>query len=324
MSTLPVETREPQLSVVDLSSVRVFELEGFFRRELQLWRDRLSWDVSPAIAAFRRALDRGGVQGKAVRCGSSVAASGYFLIESSRAVLTGVAVAPEWRGAEVGPILVRALLRELMRRGVLRIESQFVSFDAPWLAASFESEGFESFTREFRRLSLPTRTEPEGAPDTTFVHRSWKPWNLSEASSIMQSAHATGVDARMNELYRSSEGCRALLTSVLRHRGCGAAIAEASIMARDAASDRAAGFAVVTETSHRKAHLAQLAVAPSYQGAGLGRRILSRVTALLSGMAYESLSLMVSRDNERARELYRSLGFELVLSFPVFCRDRRS
>jgi ribosomal protein S18 acetylase RimI-like enzyme len=324
MSTLPIETREPLLQIVDLPTVRVSELEGFFRRELLLWRDRLCWDVSPAIAAFRRALDRGGVQGKAVRCGSSLAAYGYFLIESSRAVLTGVAVAPEWRAAEVGPILVRALVRDLMRRGVLRIESQFVSFDAPWLVPAFEGEGFESFRREFRRLSLPGRPECEEPQDTTFVHRSWKPWNLSEASSIMLSAHATGVDARMNELYRSSEGCRALLTSVLRHRGCGAAIADASVVARDPRTDRAAGFAVVTETSHRKAHLAQLAVAPPYQSAGLGRQILARVISVLSGMGYDSLSLMVSRDNERARELYRSLGFELVLSFPVFCRDRRS
>jgi ribosomal protein S18 acetylase RimI-like enzyme len=110
----------------------------------------------------------------------------------------------------------------------------------------------------------------------------------------------------------------------LRHRGCGSAIPDASVIARDPGSDRAAGFAVVTETSHRKAHLAQLAVAPPYQSAGLGRQILARVISVLSGMGYDSLSLMVSRDNERARELYRSLGFELVLSFPVFCRDRRS
>jgi ribosomal protein S18 acetylase RimI-like enzyme len=142
-----------------------------------------------------------------------------------------------------------------------------------------------------------------------------------EASSIMRSAHAAGIDARMNELYRSSEGCRSLLTSVLRHRGCGAAILDASSVARDPRSDRAAGFAVVTETSPRRAHLAQLAVAPDYQGRGLGRRILSRVIERLTEMGYEGLSLMVSRENHRAVDLYRSTGFELALAFPVFSRD---
>ena len=323
MSTLPVSVREPELRIVDLECVRPSDLEGFFRRELALWRDRLSWDVTSAVTAFRRALDHGGVLGKAVRCGSSTAAYGYFLVESGRGVLTGLAIAPEWRGRDVGPLLVRAMLGELRLRGVSRIESQFVSFQAPWLVSCFEAEGFETFVREFRRRPLTAgRFRASAAPEgDDFVHRSWKSWNLTEASSIMHSAHAAGIDARMNELYRSSEGCRSLLTSVLRHRGCGAAILDASSVARDPRSDRAAGFAVVTETSVRKAHLAQLAVAPDCQGRGLGRRILSRVIERLSDMGYEGLSLMVSRENHRALDLYRSMGFELVIAFPVFSRD---
>ena len=324
MSTLLL-SRSPELQIVELEAVRPSELEGFFSRELALWRDRLSWDVSSAVAAFRRALDRGGVQGKAIRCGSSTAAYGYFLVESGRGVLTGLAVAPEWRGRDIGPLLVRAMIRDLALRGVTRIESQFLSFDAPWLVPCFEAEGFETFFREFRRLpmaggSLLRRT----LPADPFVHRSWKSWNLTEAASVMQSAHVSGVDARMNELYRSSEGCRSLLTSVLRHRGCGAAILEASSVARDPVTDRPVGFAVVTETSPRMAHLAQLAVAPEYQGRGLGRKILFHVIERLTDMGYDGLSLMVSRDNERAVHLYRSVGFDLVLSFPVFSRDARS
>ena len=324
MSTVLLETRQSELRIVDLDSVRPSELEGFFRRELALWRDRLSWDVSSAVTAFRRALERGGVQGKAIRCGSSTAAYGYFLVESGRGVLTGLAVAPEWREKDVGPLLVRAMIQELMFREVSRIESQFLSFDAPWLVHCFESEGFESFAREFRRLALDTTrsSRPREAPTPDpFVYRTWKSWNLTEASQVMQSAHVSGVDARMNELYRSSEGCRSLLTSVLRHRGCGTAILEASSVVRDPQTDRAVGFAVVTETSNRKAHLAQLAVAPDYQGRGLGRRILSRVIERLSDMGYDRLSLMVSRDNHRALDLYRSMGFEQVIAFPVFSRD---
>jgi ribosomal protein S18 acetylase RimI-like enzyme len=224
----------------------------------------------------------------------------------------------------VGPLLVRAMIQELELRRVSRIESQFLSFDAPWLVPCFQSEGFECFVREFRRLVLSPRSasvKVSPAPPDSFVYRTWKSWNLTEASQVMQSAHVSGIDARMNELYRSSDGCRSLLTSVLRHRGCGAAIFEASPVARDPSTDRAAGFAVVTETSNRKAHLAQLAVAPDYQGRGLGRRILSSVIERLSDMGYDGLSLMVSRDNHRALDLYRTMGFELVIAFPVFSRD---
>jgi ribosomal protein S18 acetylase RimI-like enzyme len=323
MSTLPVSTPWPELQVVDLDSVRASELEGFFRREIAVWRDRLSWDVSSAITSFQRALERGGVLGKAVRCGSSTAGYGYFTVESGRGVLTGLSVAPGWRGRDVGRLLVCSMIRELTLRGVSRIESQFVSFDAPWLVPCFEAEGFESFAREFRRLSLRAPSARPSRPlrPDPFVHRPWKPWNLTEAAAIMQSAHASGVDACMNELYRSSDGCRSLLVSVLRHRGCGSAVLEASSVARDPRNDRAVGFAVVTETSRQKAHLAQLAVAPDYQGRGLGRGILFRVIERLRDMGYNSLSLMVSRDNYRAVQLYRTMGFELALAFPVFSRD---
>lgn len=323
MSTFPLEAQQTEIRIVDLDSVPPSELEGFFRRELALWRDRLSWDVSGAVSAFRRALERGGVSGKAICCGSSTVGYGYFIVEAGRGVLTGLAVAPEWREEEVGPLLVRAMIRELTLRGVSRIESQFVSFDAPWLVPCFRAEGFESFVREFRRLALKAerRRGDQGPPRDPFVFRTWKSWNLTEASQVMESAHLGGIDARMNELYRSSEGCRSLLTSVLRHRGCGAAILEASAVARDPRTDRAVGFAVVTETSLRKAHLAQLAVAPDYQGRGLGRRILACTIDRLTEMGYDGLSLMVSRDNHRALDLYRSMGFERVIAFSVFSRD---
>src|SRR3989304_4061139 len=140
MSTLLLETREPELRIVDLDTIRPSELEGF----------------------FRRALESGGVLGKAIRCGSSTAAYGYFLVESGRGVLTGLAVGPEWRGKDVGPLLVRAMIRELAFRGVSRIESQFLSFEAPWLVPCFVAEGFESFVREFRRLPLRARSSRAG------------------------------------------------------------------------------------------------------------------------------------------------------------------
>jgi len=323
MSTFPLQAQATELRVVDLDSVRPSELEGFFRLEHALWQEQLSWDVSAAVTAFRRALERGGVSGKAVRCGPSTAGYGYFIVEAGRGVMTGLAVAPEWSGKDVGPLLVRSMIGDLTLRGVTRIESQFVSFDASWLVPCFTAEAFETYLREFRRLPLNGQRpgNPGELPSARFALRTWRSWNLTEACQVMQSAHVPGVDARMNELYRSSEGCRSLLTSVLRHRGCGAAILEASTVAREPGTDRPAGFAVVTETSVRKAHLAQLAVDPEFQGRGLGRLLLTRTIERLAEMGYDGLSLMVSRENHRALDLYRSFGFDLVIAFPVFSRD---
>jgi ribosomal protein S18 acetylase RimI-like enzyme len=320
MSTFAVETpARPRFQVVDLDSVRASDLETFFRIELEEWRERLYWDVSGAITAMRRALERRGVRGKAVRCGSTVVAYAYFLIEGSRGVVTGLSIAPEWRGTEAGKVLVRAVVRELAQRGLSRIESQFVSFEAPWLVPCFEEEGFRTYWRDFRRLPL---RRPRPVRDTLSeldIHQ-WKGWNLTEASMVMQRAHEGGIDAEMNEMYRTNEGCRALLTNVLRHRGCGAALTEASALARQSPGRRAVGFAVVTETSATHAHLAQVAVLPAFQGRGVGHRLLAHAVDRLLDLDLETLSLMVSRENRRAIDLYSSMGFELVLRFPVFSR----
>lgn len=326
MTSAAAESPATDLRVVDLESIRASDLEGLFRQELAQWRECLFWDVTGAIAALRRAMERAGVQGKAIRSGGSTAGYGYFLVEANRGVVTGLAVAPEWRESDAGPLLVRALLADLEHRGVSRIESQFVSFDAPWLLPAFQEEGFRTYWREFRRLSLmvvsssASGSSASAATDAISLV-SWKPWNLTEAAELMQKAHVNGVDATMNELYQTSEGCRALLTNVLRHGGCGSAVPDASVIARDRSSGRAAGFAVVTETSPRHAHLAQLAVSPRFQRQGVSRRLLTHVHQRLLHLGFHTLSLMVSGGNDRALRLYRSLGFEPVVRFPVFSRE---
>jgi ribosomal protein S18 acetylase RimI-like enzyme len=329
MSSAAAESPRTELRVVDLESIRAAELEGLFGQELAQWRDCLYWDVTSAIVALRRAMERSGLQGKAIRSDRCTAGYGYFLVEGRRGVVTGLAVAPEWRQSDAGALLVRALLDDLVRRGVSRIESQFVSFDAPWLAPAFQEEGFRTYWREFRRLSLPRRSASDGpranahstSDSEPLSLDAWKPWNLTEAAELMQRAHSGGVDAEMNELYRTSEGCRALLTNVLRHGGCGSAVLEASVIARERPSGRAVGFAVVTETSPRHAHLAQLAVSPRFQRQGVSRRLLSHVYERLSHLGFDTLSLMVSAGNDRALRLYRSVGFEPVVRFPVFSRE---
>jgi len=82
----------PNLQVVDLSRMRPHELKSLWEREVRMWRDKLDWDVSGAIAALERAVDRGGLAGKAVRCGGVTAAYAYYIVEGDRGVISGFAV----------------------------------------------------------------------------------------------------------------------------------------------------------------------------------------------------------------------------------------
>lgn len=321
MATFIAERALPNLQVVDLSRVRPHELRSLFTREVRLWQETLDWDVAGAIAALERAVDRGGLSGKAIRSGGTIVAYGYYVVEGDRGVISGLVVSPSYRGRDVGSAVLGAMLDDLERRRVRRIETQFICFDAPWLAECFEEHGFRTYWREFLRVSIP-RPRPRAPVMDDAVFLPWTTWNLSEMAALMKEAHRGGIDAEMNELYRTSNGCRALLNNILRQRGCGRSLTEASTVARDRATDLAAGFAIVTEIGRRHGHLAQVAVAPAFQNRSIGLRLLTHTFSRVAELGLDTLSLMVSRGNDRALGLYRSLGFEPAYRFPVFARKR--
>ena len=53
----------------------------------------------------------------------------------------------------------------------------------------------------------------------------------------------------------------------------------------------------------------------------MGHRLVGHTFSRLGELGLDTLSLMVSRGNERAVSLYRSMGFELTYQFPVFSRE---
>jgi len=321
MASFVAERAPANLQVVDLSRVRPRELKSLWEREVRLWRDKLDWDVSGAMSALERAVDRGGLNGKAIRCGGVIAAYAYYVVEGDRGVISGLVVSPAFRDSEIGRMMLHAILEDLYRRGVRRIETQFVCFDAPWLAECFEAEGFQTFWRDFLRRTV-SRVHPDAGSSNRVVLLRWTAWNLSEMAALMERAHRGGADAEMNELYRSSSGCRLLLNNIVRQRGCGKALTEVSTVAREPSTDAAAGFAIVTEIAKGHGHLAQVAVDPIFQRQGVGRLLVTNTLDRLAAIGIRTLSLMVSRDNDRALHLYRSLGFESIYRFPVFSLER--
>ena len=319
MASFVAERALPNLQVVDLSRVRPLELKSLWEREVRLWRDKLDWDVSGAMSALERAVDRGGLTGKAIRCGGVIAAYAYYVVEGDRGLISGLVVS-SYGGPQIGTAILDAIVDEIDQRNVRRIETQFIYFDAPWLVSCFEEHGFSTYWREFLRVSI-SRPRPQHASSNQVVILPWTAWNLSEMAALMEQAHRGGVDSVMNELYRTSDGCRMLLNNIIRQRGCGRSLTEASSVARERSTDLPAGFAIVTEIGRRHGHLAQVAVAPTFQGQRVGHRLVDHTFSRLAELGLDTLSLMVSRGNERAVSLYRSMGFESTYQFPVFSRE---
>lgn len=315
------ETDSPPLQIVDLSQVASDRLKPLWEQERSLWRVELGWDVTPALDAVRSAAARGGLPGKVVLTAGKVAGYGYYLVEGRRIVIGGLVVSHGADPLATGPPLVRALSRAAKTDfDVDRVETQFVDFGASWLEPAFRREGFRPYRRVFlRRHIVYAPSRPMGSSDMSV--EVWRPSHLLESAGLMHRAHAGRVDAEMNELYRSREGCRLLLENILHQNGCGRPLDEASFLVRKG-SAAPAGFVLVTEISSGQAHVAQIAVAPEDEGKGLGRLLLSRSFLELAERGYRTVSLMVSEENRRALQLYESFGFRALLRFPVFSWDR--
>jgi ribosomal protein S18 acetylase RimI-like enzyme len=301
--------------VVDLCSVAPAELDDLWQHEVGLWRDRLRWDRSGIFTACRRALERGGLPGKVVRVGDQAIGYAYYVIAGRLGVISGLAVSPVWSTTTAGEALLKATIDDLRSQGVRRLESPFVSFDCPWLVPMFERQGFRTYWREFLRLEL-RRPQGPANPPTTVQFEPWGRAHLEEAARVMQAAYDGGVDAEIYELYRSLDGCRIVLDNILHQGGCGIPVGEASALARQ--RGRRVGFVLVTEIAPRHGHLVQVAVHPEFQRQGIGRNLVEYSLWRLADLPFDSLSLIVSRSNDRALRLYRAMHFQPVLAFPVF------
>jgi ribosomal protein S18 acetylase RimI-like enzyme len=203
----------------------------------------------------------------------------------------------------------------MRQQGVLRIEKLGPGIDGPWLMPAFEREGFQTYWREFLRSELhQAQARPPMPP---MVHlEPWQGHQVRQAAAIMQAAYAGSVDAEINALYQTTAGCQLVLDNLLNQGGCGSLIPGASALAHR--RGQGIGFIVVTEIAPRQSHLVQVVVLPAYQGHGVGQWLLHYSMSQLAALHYETLSLIVSRANARARTMYQAAGLQRVLAFPVF------
>jgi ribosomal protein S18 acetylase RimI-like enzyme len=303
------------VQVVDLCTVKPAELEDLWQHEIRWWRDRLLWDVSDAFGALRRLVARGGLPGKAVRVNARTVGYACYGITERLGVISGFVVSSECSGAHVGERLLQQSVDEIRRQGVARIESQFIAGDCPWLVPAFVHAGFRPYWREFLRLDV---RPPRGAmrPVPMVSLEPWQGSHLGDAAAILQAAYDGGVEAEIHARYRSTAGCEMVLENILHQGSCGPLVAEASAMARH--RGRGIGFVMVTEVAPRQGHLPQVAVLPEYQRRGIGQWLLDYSLSRLAEGRFDTLSLLVSRANDRALRLYQAMGFQSVLAFPAF------
>lgn len=71
----------------------------------------------------------------------------------------------------------------------------------------------------------------------------------------------------------------------------------------------------------RRGWLYHLAVAPDYQDRGIGTALLAQVEERLRAKGCLKVNLLVHRDNEGARRLYKRLGYEEMAPFVAMGKE---
>ena len=303
------------LQIVDLPSVTPTAMAALWRYEVEWWRTHLSWDITDSLAALQRVAARGGVPGKAVQVGSEIVGYAYYSIAGDLGMLSGLVLAPAWDRPDIGTRLLQALLEALRQQGARRIESSCIALTSSWLAPVYVQTGFQTAWRSYMSVQL-AEAHPVVPSQTTATLAAWRGEYITAAATIMHAAYQTSVDGAMNRLYHTPTGCRSILDELVIYGSCGPLVPEASALARVRSRD--VGFIAVTAVAPRHGHLAQIAVMPTAQGCGVGRQLLAHCVAQLTAQYFDTLSLIVSRDNQRALALYQALGMQENLAFPVF------
>jgi ribosomal-protein-alanine N-acetyltransferase len=77
----------------------------------------------------------------------------------------------------------------------------------------------------------------------------------------------------------------------------------------------------ITRASGNRAELDSIAVAKHFQNRGIGSAFLRSLIRKLESEGFQTLSLMVRRDDKRAVWFYRSLGFRRIRTVPGYYEE---
>lgn len=83
-------------------------------------------------------------------------------------------------------------------------------------------------------------------------------------------------------------------------------------------SDFGKDYHAAEETQAGEFYIDTLAVAPQYQGKGIGKALLEFAIEEFVKKRQQTLGLLVEKDNDKAKRLYEKLGFEVVEQIDIF------
>jgi ribosomal protein S18 acetylase RimI-like enzyme len=313
------------MEILDLRLISSDDLRPLLEAERAVWRETLRWDYSATGAMVLRFMDAHALTGYAMLDGPRVVGYSFYVIESGKALVGDAFVHPEYRHGTNEVKLMTHVLETLQAMpGLRRIEAQLLNLDGESIGEHFLSLGFNRYDRHFLFLSIPDAAEIHVVADPGVQVVPWETQWFRAASDLILESYRGHVDSAISDQYRTRAGAARFLENIIRLPGCGTFLPEASFLAvrrNGSARGQLCGMILTSVVSDRVAHITQLCVEPKRQGQGLGKRLIAQVAGVLRSQKFQGATLSVTVSNTRAAELYRSLGFEPLTSFPAFVWD---
>jgi ribosomal protein S18 acetylase RimI-like enzyme len=291
------------------------EIAPLLAAEVRAWRRELDWDVTEAWSVVEPARCAGSLPGFVVRDrdGRPAGWTSFLLHRTSLQVLAFVAASDEAASALVDAILSS---REAAAADV----SLFcVRAASPGLRDVLASRAFD--VEDYRYLSLalvPDRMAP--IDDDAGEHI--RPWRDDACAMVRlcERAYAGQPGVRAFALSGTREEWAEYLVGLLSGPGCGWFAPELSHVVPAADDADLIGGVIVTDLGPSTAHIAQIAVDPTYRGQGWGRRLVRAAGWAAFTRGYTQMTLLVSASNGGAMALYAREGFGDRATFLVATR----
>jgi ribosomal protein S18 acetylase RimI-like enzyme len=319
--------------IIDLRRFEVQEFSRLLEAEKRAWAEDLRWDFAPSAQIICNCLREKRLSGYALLQEGVIRGYCFFYYDGEKGLVGDLFVEPSSAGTGEALQLLEHVIETLLGTpGLRRVEAQIPHFSFEDLEPCFASHRFECYLRRFMARPLENHRPlqdtsgakssaqtPIGgeAPDGYLI----VPWERKHDHSAAELLHWTyrqHVDAAINDQYFSVEGATRLVENIVRQHGCGTCLQGMSRVAVHCPSQRLVGILAVTSVRPQTAHIPQIAIAPPFQGQGLGTALLLSSFEKLRQQGYKEISLTVTDVNEGAVRLYQALGFETFRNFGAF------
>lgn len=305
--------------IVDLSRLRVDDLQPVLEDECVAWRSVLSWDFSASADLVRRFVRIQALSGYALMLNNRAIGYSYYVCEDRKGLIGDLYVVREHDSTANEDLLLSSILQALVSApGVERIEAQLMMMRGPFERSIPYAKFGEVFPRSFMLADLEDvpRLEPSPAA-ARFRMDEWLPAEPDGVAMAIASAYHGHVDSRINDQYRSFLGARRFLGNVVQYPGCGQFYGPGSLVATDA-SGKVAGAILCSMVAADTGHITQVCVSPEFQGQGVGYELLRNALSILHAAGCAKTSLTVTTSNTNAIQLYQRVGFRSMRRFAAY------